>query len=53
MCEKQSADVAARLTAILSGIRRTRSSLYPSDWTFDPLHKIEQEIQELLNDLQK
>jgi hypothetical protein len=44
-------DVTARLTAILDGVRRLRRSLYPADWTADPLYRIEQELVSLLNDL--
>lgn len=46
-------EVTARLSAILSGIRRTRSSLYPADWDFDPLIRIEKELDELLDDMKK
>jgi len=41
----------ARLGAILSGIRRLRASLYPADWTADPLYRIEQELASLLDDM--
>lgn len=46
-------EVTARLSAILSGIRRTRSSLYPADWKFDPLIRIEQELEALLDDIKR
>jgi hypothetical protein len=45
------AEVAARLTAILDGVRRLRRSLYPPDWTTDPWRHVEQELTALLEDM--
>jgi hypothetical protein len=44
-------DISARLTDLLSRVRRVRRSLYPAGWTADPLYYVEQELESLLNDL--
>ena len=44
-------DVRARLEAILAYVQRLRASIYPADWTADPLYRIEQELASLLNDV--
>ena len=44
-------DITARLTALLARVRRVRKSLYPADWTADPLYYVEQELVSLLQDL--
>lgn len=43
--------IEARLSAILAYIQRLRANLYPTDWTADPLYRIEQELASLLSDL--
>ena len=45
--------IAARIQEIIIRIRRARSSLYPKGWTFDPLFRIEQELEGLLEDLKR
>lgn len=44
----EQASIAVRLQEIVAGIRRARSSLYPADWDFDPLIRVEKELEELL-----
>jgi len=46
-------DIKARLEALLARVREIRQNLYPPDWTADPLHRIEKELTELLDELQK
>jgi len=41
-------EAKARLEAILAHIQRLRSSIYPADWTADPLYRIEQELRACL-----
>ena len=43
--------IEARLSAILAHIQRLRASIYPADWTADPLYRIEQELASLLDDI--
>lgn len=43
--------VIARIEALLSNIRQMRASFYPSDWTYDPLYRVEQELAEILEDM--
>jgi len=49
--DASSVDVTARIEAILANVKKYRSSLYPADWDADPLYKIEQDLQSLLNDV--
>ncbi len=44
--------IAARIEAILANVRKYRASLYPADWTADPLYRIEQDLASLLIDLE-
>ena len=44
-------DVRTRLTALLARVRQVRRSLYPANWTADPLYYVEQELVSLLQDL--
>ena len=46
-------DVPARLEAIIGNIRRYRASLYPEDWTYDPLYLIERELEALLQEMRE
>lgn len=43
-------DVPARLETILANLRRYRASLYPEGWTYDPLYRIEQELDKLIKE---
>lgn len=45
-------DITARLTALLARVRQVRRSLYPADWTADPLYYVEQELVSLLSDME-
>ena len=43
------ASIAARIQEIIDRIRRLRASLYPADWTADPLYEVEKELQLLVS----
>ena len=43
-------DVRARLEALLARVRRVRKSLYPEGWTYDPLYRIQCDLEQLLED---
>ena len=46
-------DVKARLEALLARVRRLRTNIYPVGWSADPWYEIEQELERLLQDVQK
>ena len=43
-------DVPARLEALLARVRRVRKNLYPEGWTYDPLYRIERELDKLITE---
>ena len=43
-------DVPARLEAIIGNIRRYRANLYPEGWEYDPLYRIQCDLEQLLED---
>ncbi len=43
-------DVPARLEALLARVRRVRKNLYPEGWTYDPLYRIQCDLEQLLED---
>ena len=43
-------DVKTRLEALLARVRRVRKNLYPEGWTYDPLYRIERELDKLIKE---
>lgn len=48
--EQPGPDVKARLEALLARVRRVRKNLYPEGWTYDPLYRIERELDKLITE---
>jgi len=42
--------VPAWLEAIIGNIRRYRANLYPEGWEYDPLYRIQCDLEQLLED---
>ncbi len=40
--------IISRLKELLSHVIRIRSSLYPSDWNYDHLYMVEQELTDII-----
>ena len=49
-CLEPSPDIPARLEALLARVRRVRKNLYPEGWTYDPLYRIERELDKLITE---
>lgn len=48
--KKHCLETRNRLRNLLGFVKRIRSSVYPEGWSFDPLYKIEKEIESILNE---
>jgi hypothetical protein len=43
-------DIKARLEGLLARVRQLRKNLYPEGWTYDPLYRIERELDKLITE---
>ena len=43
-------EAKARLEGLLARVRRVRKNLYPEGWTYDPLYRIERELDKLIKE---
>lgn len=43
-------DVKTRLEALLARVRQLRKNLYPEGWEYDPLYRIQCDLEQLLED---
>jgi len=45
--------IKERLKKLLAWVRRVRKNLYPEGWEYDPLYRVEKELELLLQEMRE